>query len=129
MRSNGFVLAAQALAACLLAQVPAQARCADDLAALQARVDRAQKMNPRPEGVDAAAKALDKYNRSDSPDEVDCYNAVARARRALMAGPATPPAPLGQAQQPLKAQQVPAGQAQLPLGVPPEPVDQVLRPR
>lgn len=94
MSSNGFALVV-ALAAAMAAPCAAQARCADDLAALQARVDRAQRMHPTPQTA-AAAKVLQKFNQGDAEDEVDCYNAVARARHALAALP--PDAPPQQVQ-------------------------------
>ncbi len=73
----------------------AQARCADDLKELQARVDREQKRQPTAQTA-AAAKELKKVDENlKQMDEVDCYNAVTRVRRALTAPP--PPA--------LKAQQ------------------------
>jgi hypothetical protein len=98
MRSTGVILMV-AFAALALAQT-AQAHCTDDLAALQARVDREKKMNPPPPGAAEAAKVLQKFNDSESQDEIDCYNAVARARHALNTPPEAP-APLGQAQQPI----------------------------
>lgn len=68
----------------------AQARCADELKELQARVDRAQKRQPTAQTA-AAAKELKNVDENlKQMDEVDCYNAVARARRALTAPP--PPA-------------------------------------
>lgn len=103
MRSIAVVLPV-ALAALLLAREPAQALCADELSALQARVDRAQKMHPPPPGAAAAAKVLQKFNESDSQDEVDCFNAVAKARRALN----SPPEAAGTTLQP--------GQRQEPVG-------------
>ncbi len=113
MRRIGLVLTG-ALAALILAQGPAQARCADDLAALQARVDRATKLHPEPPGAAAAAKVLNKFAQGDSQDEVDCYNAVARARRALAQAPPEA-AQLGQAQQPLGVQPPPQALPQQPL--------------
>lgn len=104
MRSNSFILTV-ALVAAMLAPGAARARCADDLAALQARVDRAQRMKPTAQTA-AAAKVLQKFNAGDAEDEIDCYNAVARARRALAA--AAPDAPAQQVQplqvQPLQVQ-------------------------
>jgi hypothetical protein len=127
MRSHGFFLPI-ALLALVLAPAAARAKCSDDLTLVQERVNRELKLNPRPAGADAAAKVLSKFNQSGSRDEVDCYNAVARARRALMAAPADEPAALGQRQQPVQAQQLP-GQPQQPLAQPPAPPDQVPRSR
>jgi hypothetical protein len=83
----------------LLAQTSAQASCADDLAALQMRVDRAMRTKPPSPNAGAAAKLLQKFNASDTQDEVDCYNTVARARRLLAEAPPAA-APLSEAQQP-----------------------------
>lgn len=74
----------------LVAAGAAHARCADDLKDLQTRIARAQKSKPTPPQAYAAAKILQKFNDSQSSDEVDCYNAVARARRALTAPPPEP---------------------------------------
>jgi hypothetical protein len=108
-----------ALAALILAQAPAQAGCADDLAALQTRVDQATRTKPVSPGAGAAAKLLQKYNNSDTQDEVDCFNTLARARRLLAEAPPgpAPGAPLGQAQQPA-GQQPMATTPQAPLGQP-----------
>jgi hypothetical protein len=120
MQSNALAVAV-AFAALALSWEPAQARCADDLTTLQARVERAQKMRPAPDGAAEAAKVLKKFNESDNKDEVDCYNAVARARRALATAPPDAAAQPGQAQQPLGIQpQQPLGvQPQQPVGVQP----------
>ena len=80
------VSAAIPAVALLLAAGAAQARCADDLQALQTRVAHATRVNPTPQSA-AAAKVLQKFTESGNGDEVDCYNAVARARRALTAAP------------------------------------------
>jgi hypothetical protein len=74
-----------ALVVSIAASAAAQARCADDLSALQAKVDHDQKRNPTPQSA-AAAKELKKAaDNIKNMDEVDCYNAVARAQRALRA--------------------------------------------
>ncbi len=63
----------------------AQARCADELDALRLRVERQQKLRPTPQTA-AAAKELKKADENAKQmDEVDCYNALDRARRALNA--------------------------------------------
>jgi hypothetical protein len=116
MRIYGLALALAGVAL-MLAQERAQARCADDLAALQTRVDRATKMQPPPPGAAAAAKTLQKFNDSDSQDEVDCYNTLARARRALAAPPPEAPPAAGQAQRPIGVQPMPL-QSQMPLNQP-----------
>ena len=69
----------------------AQARCADDLKELQARIDREKLRQPTPPPVMAAAKELQKANANMAQmDEVDCYNAVAHARRTLATPPPAP---------------------------------------
>ncbi len=63
----------------------AQARCADELGELRLRVAREQKQRPTPQSA-AAAKELKKADENaNRMDEVDCYNALDRARRALNA--------------------------------------------
>jgi hypothetical protein len=55
------------------------------VAELQDRVERAQKARPTPQGA-AAMKELQQAQRDlKALAEVDCYNSVARARRALAA--------------------------------------------
>ncbi len=90
MRKRGYLggLAAMALLAMAL---PAHARCADDLDALQTRIARLEKQHPPPPQAFAAAKILKKLAESQSSDEVDCYNAVARAKRVLRETPPEPP--------------------------------------
>ena len=69
---------------------PAEARCADEAKELKARVVRAQKLNPTPQTA-AAGKVLKRLDdNANRMDEVDCYNALARARRALDAPPEAP---------------------------------------
>lgn len=73
----------------------ASASCTEDAALLQARINRDLKTKPGPQ-VQAAAKEMQKINmkmNEGTMDEVDCYNALARARRALNAPPPAPPAP------------------------------------
>jgi hypothetical protein len=74
----------------------AQARCADDLKEFQTRLERTAKAKPTPQTA-AAAKELKRYgNDAKQSDEVDCYNALARARRALNApGPVEKPVQVG----------------------------------
>ena len=62
----------------------AEARCADDMQEFQTRLERTVKAKPTAQTA-AATKVLKQYNESTSSDEVDCYNALARARRALNA--------------------------------------------
>ena len=69
----------------------AQARCTDDLNDLRARVEREQKRQPTAQTA-AAYKELQKIDLNiKRMGEVDCYNAVARARRALNAPPPMDP--------------------------------------
>jgi hypothetical protein len=76
------LIAALVLIASLAMAGRAEAGCADDMQELQARVDRQQAQQPTPQSI-AAAKVLQKFNESTTADEVDCYNALARARHAL----------------------------------------------
>lgn len=65
----------------------AMARCSDDAADFNARIDHDLKIKPSPQ-VSAAAKVMQKLNENiKNMDEVDCYNALARARRALKTAP------------------------------------------
>lgn len=80
-----------AVVALLAMALPAQARCADDLDALQAKIARLEKQHPPPPQAFAAGKVLQKFAESPSSDEVDCYNAVARAKRILREKPPEPP--------------------------------------
>lgn len=117
MPPTGRCLLAALVALLALSQV-AEARCADDLKAVQARVDRAQKQKPTPQSA-AAAKILNRYNQSDTADEVDCYNAVARARHALDQKPPAPLEPQNQmAREPQPLTQQPVQRVQ-PENVPP----------
>jgi hypothetical protein len=62
----------------------AAARCADDVAAFQVRLDR-EKARPTPQ-TEAARKALQQAQKDLSDHaEVDCLNSLARARKALAA--------------------------------------------
>jgi hypothetical protein len=65
----------------------AAASCADDLQELMARVDQAKQRQRTPQTI-AASAALHKDNENmKDMDEVDCYNAIARARKLLAAPP------------------------------------------
>jgi len=82
MRIAGLVLALLAATA-----GNAAAACADDVAALNARVPHLQKTAPTPQTA-AASKELAKLNKNlPQMDEFQCLNAVARVRRALTAPP------------------------------------------
>jgi hypothetical protein len=113
-----------ALVAVLALSGVAEARCADDLTALQARVDRLQKQQPTPQSA-AAAKILHRFNQSTTADEVACYSAVARARRALDEKPPERLGPNNQlAREPKPMTPEPVGRVE-PENVPPaeEPPD------
>lgn len=63
----------------------AQARCADEVQDLRNRVDLQTKRHATTQTV-AATKELQKADEAvKNKAEVDCYNALARARRALAA--------------------------------------------
>jgi hypothetical protein len=65
----------------------AVAGCADDFQELMTRVDQAKLRQPTPQTV-AASKALhEDAETMPDMDEVDCYNAIARARKLLAAPP------------------------------------------
>ncbi len=71
----------------------AQASCADDLTDLRAKVEREQKQKPTAQTA-AAMKELKRADENANVmDEVDCYNAVARIRRALSTPPPEEPKP------------------------------------
>ncbi len=90
MRKRGY-LGCMAAMALLAMTLPAAARCAEDLEALQARITRLEKQHPPPPQAFAAAQILQKFTESPSSDEVDCYNALARAKRVLRTPPPEPP--------------------------------------
>jgi hypothetical protein len=79
-----------ALILALAAGGVARANCADEFNELQARVEGAKQRQPTPQTL-AASKELQKAGVDmKQMDEVDCYNAVTRARR-LLAAPPPPP--------------------------------------
>jgi hypothetical protein len=88
------------LALIIIATGLAQARCVDEAKELGERVNREQKLKPTPQTA-AAAKELQKLNLNPKPgadtkprmDEVDCYNTLTRAKRALTATPEPQPKP------------------------------------
>lgn len=64
-----------------------QAKCADDVKELRARVEHRQKVRPTPQGL-AALKELEQADADlKHLAELDCYNSVSRARKALRAPP------------------------------------------
>jgi hypothetical protein len=64
----------------------AQANCAYDMNELRLKVAQALKAKPGPQSG-AAAKELERYDRTGSTDEVDCLNTIIRVRRALNGPP------------------------------------------
>lgn len=65
----------------------AAARCADDVAAIDARIGRVEKEKPSSQTA-LARKQMKKLNDDlKQMDEVDCYNALARIRRTLSTAP------------------------------------------
>jgi|SwirhisoilCB1_FD_contig_31_10403290_length_383_multi_4_in_0_out_0_1 hypothetical protein len=66
----------------------AWASCADDAKDMHERIDEKVKLHPTPQ-LAAAKKELNKADESlQQHAELDCYNALARSRRALNAKPA-----------------------------------------
>jgi hypothetical protein len=88
------------LALLIVATGLAQARCVDEAKDLTERVNREQKLKPTAQTA-AAAKELQKLDLKPKPgvdtkprmDEVDCYNTLARARRAFSATSEPQPKP------------------------------------
>ena len=60
----------------------ARADCLTELSQLREQMDMLNAARPTAPSQ-AAARELQKLERNDSADEVDCYNAVARARSNL----------------------------------------------
>ena len=72
------------------AVVGARADCLQELGQLREQVDTMNAARPTAPSQ-AAARELQKLERSESADEVDCYNTVARARK-ILASPLPPAA-------------------------------------
>jgi hypothetical protein len=68
----------------------AHADCLQEIGQFRERVDTANAAKPTPQSQ-AAARELQKLERSATADEVDCYNTLARARN-ILAAPLPPPA-------------------------------------
>lgn len=66
----------------------ARADCLQELGQLREQVDTMNAARPTAPSQ-AAARELQKLERSESADEVDCYNTVARARK-ILASPLPP---------------------------------------
>jgi hypothetical protein len=59
----------------------AQADCLEEISEFRERLNNA---NPTPQTA-AAEKELDKLAHNERADEIDCFNALSRARQALVA--------------------------------------------
>ncbi len=68
----------------------ANADCLSELGQFREQVDSANAAKPTAQSQ-AAARELQKLERSETADEVDCYNTLARARQ-MLAAPFPPPA-------------------------------------
>ncbi|HEV2548714.1 MAG TPA: hypothetical protein VGU20_15340 [Stellaceae bacterium] len=66
----------------------ARADCLQELGQIREQVDTLNTTRPTAPSQ-AAARELQKLERSESADEVDCYNTVARARK-ILASPLPP---------------------------------------
>ena len=68
----------------------AKAECLEDIGKFREQVDSQNQMRPTAQSQ-GAAKELQKLERDEMADEVDCYNTLARARK-ILASPLPPPA-------------------------------------
>jgi hypothetical protein len=68
----------------------AKADCLEEIGQLRQQVDSQNQMRPTAQSQ-AAAKELQKLERDDMADEVDCYNTLAKGRN-ILAAPFPPPA-------------------------------------
>jgi hypothetical protein len=68
----------------------AQAECLAEIGQLREQVDLQNQARPTPQSQ-AAARELQKLERNDSANEVDCVNTLVKARR-MLAAPVPPPA-------------------------------------
>jgi len=67
----------------------AKADCLHEIGQFHEQVDSQSQARPTPQSQ-AAARELQKLERNDQADEVDCYNTLAKAR-TILAAPAAPP--------------------------------------
>jgi len=67
----------------------AKADCLHDIGQFREQVDSQNRTRPTAQSQ-AAARELQKLERSESADEIDCYNTLARARQ-ILASPIAPP--------------------------------------
>lgn len=74
----------------LASAVAAKAGCLEEMGQFRERVDSQNQTRPTAQSQ-AAAKELQKLDRDEMADEVDCYNTLARARK-ILAAPFPPPA-------------------------------------
>lgn len=68
----------------------AQADCLQEIGQFREQVDSQNQVRPTAQSQ-AAAKELQRLDRDEMADEVDCYNTLARARK-ILAAPLPPPA-------------------------------------
>jgi hypothetical protein len=68
----------------------ANADCLQEIGQFREQVDAQDQARPTPQSQ-AAARELQKLEHSESANEVDCYNTLARARK-MLASPVTPTA-------------------------------------
>jgi hypothetical protein len=68
----------------------ARADCLQDLGQFRVQVDTQNQARPTPQSQ-AAARELQKLERSETADEIDCVNTLASARR-MLASPMPPAA-------------------------------------
>jgi len=67
----------------------AKADCLHDIGQFREQVDSQNRTRPTVQ-LQVAARELQKLERSESADEIDCYNTLARARQ-ILASPIAPP--------------------------------------
>jgi hypothetical protein len=67
----------------------ARADCLHEIGQFREQVDSQNQARPTPQSQ-AAARELQKLERNDTADEVDCYNTLAKARNILAAPIASP---------------------------------------
>ena len=68
----------------------AQADCLQEIGQFREQVDSPNQAKPTPQ-MQAALRELRTLERNEAADEIDCYNALVRARR-MLAAPYPPPA-------------------------------------
>ena len=81
--------AALTLVFLLSATVAAHADCLQEIGQVREQVDAQNQARPTAQSQ-AAARELQKLERSESANEIDCVNTLVRARK-MLASPAAPP--------------------------------------